>query len=162
MTQIWTSDSYRLGSGKRDRPPYPLVYRWRHSICWWWDGSTPPLSTRLKKSKNPKIHSKNSQPQNRALGRFRDLRMLQLNFPPLTWNSRKKFLYNKALATTLDGSRKFLAQSLARSLHQPSDTIDRPQSESPENAGCWAHGGYLLYTIVHVICYMMYVIYHMM
>ena len=41
--------------------------------------------------------------------------MLQLDFPPLTWNSRKKFLYNKALATTLDGSRKFLARSLAKS-----------------------------------------------
>ena len=32
----------------------------------------------------------------------------------MTRNSRKACLYNKALATTLEGSRKILAQSLAR------------------------------------------------
>ena len=29
-------------------PLYPLVRRWRHSICFFLDGSTPPLSTRQK------------------------------------------------------------------------------------------------------------------
>ena len=41
--------------------------------------------------------------------------MLYLDFHPMSNFSRKDFLYNKALATTLDGSRKFLAQSLAKS-----------------------------------------------
>ena len=39
-----------LHLGKEIDPPYPLVYRWRRSICWWLDGSTP-LWVPAKKSK---------------------------------------------------------------------------------------------------------------
>ena len=39
-----------LHLGKEIDPPYPLVYRWRHSICFCLDGSTP-LEVPAKKSK---------------------------------------------------------------------------------------------------------------
>ena len=41
--------------------------------------------------------------------------MLYLDFHPMSNFSRKDFLYNKALATTLEGSRKFLGRTSARS-----------------------------------------------
>ena len=41
--------------------------------------------------------------------------MLYLDFHPMDNFSRKDFLYNKALATTLEGSRKFLGGTSARS-----------------------------------------------
>ena len=40
--------------------------------------------------------------------------MLYLDFHPMSNFSRKDFLYNKALATTLEGSRKFLGGTSAR------------------------------------------------
>ena len=41
MIPIWPLASYRFVFMVRDRPPYPPVYRWRHSICFFLDGSNP-------------------------------------------------------------------------------------------------------------------------
>ena len=41
--------------------------------------------------------------------------MLYLDVDPMSNFSRKDFLYNKALATTLEGSRKFLGGTYSRS-----------------------------------------------
>ena len=95
-----------------------LLFRWVY----------PPLTTRQKiknqvsvrkmGSKKRKIQEsigKNARPQNQAFGRFRNLQMLYLDFDPVNNFSRKNFLYNKALATTLEGSRKFLGGTSARS-----------------------------------------------
>ena len=50
-------DPIDLDLGKEIDPPYPLVYRWRHSICWWLDGSTP--SKYLPKNQKMGLRSKN-------------------------------------------------------------------------------------------------------
>ena len=41
--------------------------------------------------------------------------MLYLDFHPMDLFSRKNFLYNKALPTTLEGSRNFLGGTYSRS-----------------------------------------------
>ena len=79
----------------------------------------------VQKTENPKIQKnkkkikesicKNARPQNQALGRFRNLQMLYLDFDPVNIFSRKDFLYNKALATTLEGSQKDLGGTYSRS-----------------------------------------------
>ena len=73
MTPIRPSASYRFVSMVRDRPPYPLVYRWRHSICFCLDGSTP--------SKYP--------PQNQKSG-------FRLIFVSIYWNIGVDKKWNRA------------------------------------------------------------------
>ena len=76
---------------------------------------------RIQKSGNKNTEKKqesigkNARPRNQAFVRFRNLRMPQLDFHPITKKFRKECLYNKALATTLEGSRKFLGGTSARS-----------------------------------------------
>ena len=78
-------------------------------------GGRNPKIQRSPKTKEKKSIGKNARPRNQAFGRFQNLRMLYLDFHPMSIFSRKNFLYNKTLATTLEGSQKILAQSLARS-----------------------------------------------
>ena len=73
---------------------------------------------RIQESKKRKIQEsigENARPQNQALGRFRNLQMLYLDFYTMSIFSRKDFLYNKALATTLEGSQKILGGTYSRS-----------------------------------------------
>ena len=72
-------------------------------------------SQSTKKRKIQESIGENARPRNQAFGRFRNLQMLYLDFHPMNSFSRENFQYNKALATTLEGSRKFLGGTYSRS-----------------------------------------------
>ena len=67
-----------------------------------------------KKRKIQESICKNARPRNEVFGRFWNSRMLYLDFHPIDIFSRKVFLYNKALPTTLEGSRNFLGGTYSR------------------------------------------------
>ena len=81
----------------------------------WGGGMRNPRIQRSKKRKIQESIGKNARPRNEVFGRFWNSRMLYLDFDPMSNFSRKECLYNKALATTLEGSRKFLGGTSARS-----------------------------------------------
>ena len=77
--------------------------------------SNPRIQESKKKRKIQESICKNARPRNEVFGRFWNSRMLYLDFHPMDNFSRKDFLYNKALATTLEGSRNFLGGTYSRS-----------------------------------------------
>ena len=77
--------------------------------------SNPRIQESKKKRKIQESICKNARPRNEVFGRFWNSRMLYLDFHPMDNFSRKDFLYNKALPTTLEGSRKSLGGTYSRS-----------------------------------------------